>query len=388
MKPEIHLFIIWQKANSKKNKIIVDLKKKFEIIDIYEMHWSSIHFSKNISRFYGEKLPKGSYKERHCGTGPFTVVIVRDPNPIYGNRTTPNGSSYVNINTFDVKTLYRNWTGGGHRIHGTNTPEEAEHDIALLFGLDSDKFQSKTSKSWDGTIKKISQDLPGTDGWKSIKELFYLLNRTINYVVLRNFEGLPDQYNTGPHGDIDILTDNYKGICYISNSKKIFNKRNRVLNMVRISGEDILFDFRYIGDGYYDKKWEETILNRKVLSPNGFFVPNEEDYFYTLLYHASVHKASISKDYINRLLEMADRLDVKNFNHYTLENKDDLKSFLDKYMNTMGFQYTEPKDLSVFFNREIIGNSKYSIKRKILEKTVNVHCRIKNMLGSIRKRVH
>ena len=34
---------------------------------------------KEFELFYGEKLPKGSHKERHCGTGEFVVYIFEDP---------------------------------------------------------------------------------------------------------------------------------------------------------------------------------------------------------------------------------------------------------------------------------------------------------------------
>ena len=78
---ELHLFIIWENASYKKDEILEDIKKSFEIIKIYKMIWDKDKFSENLSRFYGTNLPAGSGKEQHCGTGPFILIIVKDKNP-------------------------------------------------------------------------------------------------------------------------------------------------------------------------------------------------------------------------------------------------------------------------------------------------------------------
>ena len=99
IKKEIHLFIIWEKARYKQDLILEDLNNKFSIIDVKEITWSKFYFSSNLTRFYGENLPKGSHKENHCGNGSFLAIIVEDLGPRYNERLTTKGLEKVNINS-------------------------------------------------------------------------------------------------------------------------------------------------------------------------------------------------------------------------------------------------------------------------------------------------
>ena len=57
MAPELHLFILWQNALEKANAIVADMQSRFTIRRVFAVHWSEQHFSSNMSRFYGQKLP-------------------------------------------------------------------------------------------------------------------------------------------------------------------------------------------------------------------------------------------------------------------------------------------------------------------------------------------
>ena len=59
---EYHLFIIWEKAERMKQKIIDDIAKELEIIKIVDVSWDKNRFCDNLSRFYGQKLPSGAKK--------------------------------------------------------------------------------------------------------------------------------------------------------------------------------------------------------------------------------------------------------------------------------------------------------------------------------------
>ena len=69
------------------------------------------------------------FKEVHCGVGPFLLCIIEDHSPKHEFRETTKGKRLVNINTFDSKQAYRMWTGGGHKIHATDTEDESLHDF-------------------------------------------------------------------------------------------------------------------------------------------------------------------------------------------------------------------------------------------------------------------
>jgi hypothetical protein len=342
--------MIWERAGSMRDEIIADLRENFDIIRVYEIRWSSRHFSRNMSRFYGQKLPPGSHKERHCGTGPFTLCIVLDPNPEYGVRRTLKGDKKVNVRTFDAKEKYRDWTGGGHRIHGTNSPEETSHDLWLLLGLSPTRFIAENDTPWDGTIPVLSRDLVGADGWDSIGSLLSILNETSIYVVLRNFEALPDYYYADQHGDIDLLTDDSEEVHFISNARRMFWQPYRVHYAVTIAGRDVFFDFRRVGDGYFDQKWEKKVLEGRTYSERGFFTPDRENYFYTLLYHVVVHKKDISSDYQVRLSEMALSLGLSSFSAEIFRHPDELYIVLNRYLEKHGYGYVEPRDLSVLYH--------------------------------------
>ena len=366
MNSEIHLFIVWGKARNKQNDILDDIKKKFQICDIFDISWNKRNFASNLTRFYGLKLPSRSSKERHCGTKAFLLVIVRDLDPNYENRDTSTGIARVNVATFDCKVLYRSWTGGGHRIHATNNPEETRHDLALLLGSRAELYLAGSGSTWDGTINLLKRDLAGAETWESLEEFFYVLNNTVNYVVMRNFDELPCRHESDIHGDIDLLTDNYANLCYIANAKRVFRKSYRVHHTVAIRENDVYFDFRYVGDSYYCELWQKDMITTRVYRKEGIFVPTEENHFFSLLYHAAVHKPKIAGDYVNKILQIAKVLG-ENINEEDLGDSNWLNKFLLQFFEMRGYSFSDPIDLSVFFNVDVVGRISFT-KRRLVAK--------------------
>lgn len=363
MKSEIYLYIIWKNAEKYKDKIITDIKKNFDILKVLNVKWSNKNFSKNLTRFYGTFLPFWSGKQRDVGTGNFTLVIVKDSNPIYDYRNTLHGKDFVNIKMFDSKIKYRKLVGGGSRIHCSNSLEETNHDLTLLLGYNVEDFL----KNIDKFKENFKGDLIGTNGWKSMNEYFYVLNNTINYVVLRNYEYLPNQYISKEHGDIDLLTDNKDNLISISNAKKVFKGKNRVHYAVLINKENVYFDFRYVGDDYYTKEWEKDILLTKKLK-NKIYINSGDNFKYSLLYHALIQKRKIANDYKERLTLLFD-------------NKKDLFNELDEFMKKHNYSYTICKDKTVYFNEKYV-----KVKKSLLKKIYEfVHYELKEKIRKILK---
>ena len=292
---ELHLFIIWENALYKKDEILKDMEKNFEIIKKYNITWSKEKFSENLSRFYGTNLPAGSGKEQHCGTGPFLLVIVKDKNPKYEKRGTSKGDKIVNVNMFDKKTYYRELTGGGHKIHATNDMIETNHDITLLLHQSIEDFLENTEKSDEE--EKLNQNVIGAEGWKNAKEMFYALNNCTNYALLRNYENLPEEIYVNEHNDIDLICESKDDCAYVLNAKKVFQEDYRVHYITNVEDKKAFFDLRFLGDNYYDEKIEQDLLKTKVFNKKGFYTINNEFYFYTLLYHALLHKKQFAEDY-------------------------------------------------------------------------------------------
>ena len=341
---EIHLFILWENALYKKQEILDDMKKIFDILAMYNITWSKEKFSENLSRFYGTNLPKGCGKEEHCGTGTFLLVIVRCNNPRYERRDTTAGIQYVNIEMFDKKTYYRELTGGGHRVHATNSEIETNHDMCLLLGKSIEDFMKENPK-FDGKEQNLNQDLIGSKGWKSVEEMFYVLNNSTNYAILRNYETLPEEIYVNDHNDIDIICDSYKNVAYVLNAKKVFEEDYRVHYKAKVQDKDANFDLRYIGDDYYYKELEEDLLKTKVYNEKGFYTISDDYYFYTLLYHAMLHKLRFSEDYKNRLSKMN-----KEFSN--LKDEKSCLKLLQDWLIKKHYLVTKPIDKSVQFNIE------------------------------------
>ena len=360
---EFHLFIIWEQARNAHDRIVDDLANNFQIAGAYTIVWSKSRFSVNLTRLYGTHLPNNSRKEEHCGNGPFQLYVVIDKNPRYEERVTSNGKSIVNKNTFDAKMRYREWTGGGHKIHATNSIEEFNHDIVLLLGRDaSDNFLNGNLGNWDGSAINLHHDLAGARGWQSLPEFLSTLELAVNYVVLRNYECMPGQYGQAAHGDIDVLSKNFDDFFYVSGGSRVFKQKYRVQVRIPIGGEQVQFDIRSVGDGYYDRQWQADILSRRILQKGGFYTPSLEDYFYSLLYHAAVHKFFISKDYSKKLAVLAQQLEIdlapKDF-----QDRLKVKLLLTNFLRKREYEFSDPKDLSVLYNHRYCGIQRHSIRR-------------------------
>ncbi len=334
MKSELHLLIIWENSRYKSELILEELKKKFTIREIFEVKWNDNEFTKNLKRFYGVTLPDPHKKMIQCGKGPFLVILITDQYPKYEKRNTSLGKQNVNVNVYDIKRKFRTMIDGKYPIHGSIHEKEANHDLVLLFGKNVHDLEKTISKEWNGEIKKIIGDLFGSKKWNCLEDIFYVLNSTTNYVVLRNFEELPNKNPEGNHKDIDILVDEQWHIPFLLNS---IRSEKGGSPYVKIDGEKIFLDIRHVGDIYYDEIWSQNILKNKIISENGIYIPNEEDQFYSLLYHCLIHGAGLSNDYLQKIQTLSKKLEIEIDNYSNLSK---LEEILEKFMNKSGYQYT------------------------------------------------
>ena len=59
---EFHLFIIWENAGHELEAILEILDEDLDLLRVTQVTWSEARFSENLTRFYGENLPRGSFK--------------------------------------------------------------------------------------------------------------------------------------------------------------------------------------------------------------------------------------------------------------------------------------------------------------------------------------
>ena len=185
--------------------------------------------------------------------------------------------------------------------------------------------------------------------WNSLKDLFAKLNE-MEYVILRNYEALEAEIDAG--GDIDILCSKKIYIVdHIHAYKRV--PGDEVFNYFVIVGDKrVPIDIREVGDGYYDEKWEKAILKKRIKTIE-YYIMDEENYKYSLLYHVLLHKYRIKGAYIKRLKDMFGM---------EIGNDDGTDKLLGNYMREMGYFIPIPVDGGVEFNKE-----KYKKLRKIIE---------------------
>ncbi len=359
----IHDLIIWPNALVFAESIISDIRETFKVITIITIRWDRDKWDDNFDVFYSKswqglspsKLQNAvKYKAIHCGYGDFVLIVFEDGAPEMIFEHTTEGTSLVNSHVFNKKKRYREITGGGHLVHTSNNTTETDRDLTLLLGMGIDDFRLSYERLMVGD-KLIIRNCTGVDGYDSLNSFFYTLNHTINYCVLRNYECLPDHFFELGHEDIDLLVENLSHIIHLTAAKPISRSEKRVDFSIRIAGQDVQFDFRYLGDDYYDYAWEQNILKNRRMERSLFYVPSEEDLYYSLLYHAYIQKNEIKADYYPKLELYGSNAGII-FNPEPRESIRQLDGFLERY----GYEYIKPVDKTVVYNLQNIQLSGYA----------------------------
>jgi hypothetical protein len=281
----IQIFLLWQNALERAQDILSDLQSTFIVLDVIDVEWSRGRFAENLTRFYRDQLPPGSDKERHCGVGPFRLIIVEDQHPRYGKRRTSRGTAVVNRNVYDTRARYRSWTGGGHRVHASVMRGEADHDLFLLLGSRTTDYEGAGGSPWAGVVKRERRDLVGADGWQSLDELLTAFEVTFGYVLLsRRDDGV-----AGVSGDqqavVDVLVEDRWWAAVTANTQPSDDETNAP-HVLEVRGKPLRLLLREPGDRDLDSAWQRDILRRRVRDASGTFVPSPLDSFYLTLHRA------------------------------------------------------------------------------------------------------
>lgn len=355
-----HILIVWNNAIHVADDIEKYLVSQFNLISRRTIQWSDTKFEENMSRFYGTKLPSIRDKVIHCGKGDFFLFFFEDIAAELEIVSTSSAPQLVNKRVFMAKQLFRSWLGGGHQIHASNNDWETERDIALL--LNENQILELESCA---DTRVIESDLIGANGWNSLEHLFNTMNKCLDYVVLRNYESLLTTEKFDIHSDIDFLVRDYEEAATLMNATKIHSEPYRKHFYLIVANQKIFIDLRAVGDSYYDRHWQNEILASRQ-PYECFYVPDPLNHYFSLLYHALIHKKNIASDYIEAFARLRDP--VKDNNAYKFPNVN-LMHELDNFMAAKRFAYTRPDDLSVYFNtqrlkgqyRDVNLNSKYSL---------------------------
>lgn len=338
MKSEIHLFVLWEKARGEEKKILSDMRNRFSVLAEIEAQWpAEVGAEKGFRRFYGTFLPNAAAKARNAGEGAFLIVVVCDPSPVYEMVETVRGTENVDVNIFRRKYVYRDWVGGHHRVHGTNSTAEARRDVMLLTGHPLEEWIDGTA------IGKPMTVLPGQGGWRSMGEMFAFLNETIPYVVLREGEYLPEGIGFGH--DIDLLVPDKSDAVGLLNAEK--QEGWDALYAVKVGGKKINLDFGYVGDGCFDEGWQREMLRHRTRTAKGVYVLSPLNYFYSLTYRAVFQKKKVLKYHLQKLEELSREVDGSGncFDEW-------VRSLLE-FIKTHGYTFPKPKGRRIRSNKPL-----------------------------------
>jgi len=132
----------------------------------------------------------------------------------------------------------------------------------------------------------------------SIKQFFSYMNETgFKYVVLRNWENLPNDISLGEHSDLDLLVYDYTHFTELFPQAKLQYPLPRVRTKIPIGDSYIYADIRHLGDNYYPEDFSNDILSTRQWNDRGFYTPDPLRHRIALAYHAVHHKGGISDEY-------------------------------------------------------------------------------------------
>ena len=292
---EVHVIVIWPWA-SKWKKIVRYIKENFFVLDSFMPAWTDLE--QELGAFYGFDDPV-----KYPGDLPPLVYVVRSLAD-RAARSTSAGIELVNPHLFDAKVKLRKWGGKHDRlnsVHASDTQEEA-----LI------------------NLKRLVPRYP------DFEDLLLLIPG--KYVILRNFEGEPD------HGDVDILVENLEDTVAVlgavrvdaySNFTDTEQKDLKNKYLVLVGDRLAVLDLRYVGDNYLDSRWQKDILRTRV-KRGILYSPNDHHWFWSLLYHALIHKNDISQyeEMLERLRPRASQtrqvlVEMMGFHEYQFTQPDD-----------------------------------------------------------------
>jgi hypothetical protein len=352
---DLHMFVLWERAREQWPAIVQDIARHFTVLDMRHITWPTAQVDDNFLRLYGAPPQRGvgaHFKRKEIvGAGTFAVVTVEDPAPRYiYDRTFSKKVELVNRAVVEAKARYRQWTGGGFRIHSSNSLGEFFRDMTLLVGAEELGRLLARVEPYTGEPATAATSLAGADGWPNLRALFEHLVRAVDCMVLRNFEQLPASLPDGD-ADIDALCRSPSDVAAIANATVRVDANGKFACETLVGGAPLQMDLRFVGDGYYDAAWQRDMLARSQLQQGCVLVPAPQDHFFSLLYHAKLHKRAVKPTYGPRLAALARHtLGLPAYEGTDLTQDDVAAGLLAGYLAASHYRLSLPLDVWVDFN--------------------------------------
>tara|TARA_B100000989_G_scaffold298582_1_gene288570 strand:- start:2922 stop:4595 length:1674 start_codon:yes stop_codon:yes gene_type:complete len=330
---DLRVMMIWKSNHYLKIEKKIQKNKNIQILDKIKIKKNFFkNFSKDriywLDQFYNKDIGKDTDKLKDN----IFVYIIQSINPVFkkNHMIFENQERIVDDKIFNFKKKIRN--NRNSLVHISDNFEEAKRN-AIFLSQSKNDFPAKYFQN-----TQIN--------FKDKKDFFTKLNKTKNlkYVILRN--------QKSEYDDIDILVNNYflfkkvsdchsyknKNLKLISNSGDPLEENGfKVANYIKINNKFIYLDIRFVGDGYFDTKWQKKILDTRVIN-SIYFAPNKENHIYALIYHIVYHKGYLNKKYSNYL--------KKNLKFKKIDIKK-LAKIINNYLSKKKYNVVRPSDLTI-----------------------------------------
>jgi len=325
--PEYHTFVLWDPSlwlSQEKflyDSPLVEVEDTFVVTENHTQWCLSIYGNAQNARGHGNCHVDGKNPK---------VVVVKDPNPLYGEWKTPGARQVLNKNIYGLKTQMRNDANIGYKsVHSSNNVEET---LLVLKPLNRHKKYGPSPRTFD-----------------TIQDVFQVMNqcKCLSYVVMRSHEEIAATISK----DVDILVNDYFMWKVItgaqSNDPKQMREVDNGPHIQNIIDGRWIFDVRYVGDGYYDTTWQLDMLQRRVMTSDGIWIQEPLSYTMSLLYHYNVHKKPKTVQVPPPRWEVI---------HHQLPLVKDVRSLrsrtaLQTYMTSHGYAQSKPHDTKVAFHQ-------------------------------------
>lgn len=344
--PPGSLFVLWSAARHEEQRIVADLDEHFTIVAMFDVHWTPGRVRRNYERFYPDLDVRGVYHVHNKGSGDLLAVVVTDPRPVFEHRMTSRGRRFVNSRYIDAKERYRSWTRE-FAVHSAETDQEIRRDLMMLIGVDVDELQTADDRVPSARRVAIHRDPTGAGGWASERELFDMVNRSADYVVL-DAPHFDHHQQSQAQGRIRLLTDDCAQLVRILDAKPAvrgLSDRGGAFT-VRIDDRSRRVEIRETGDGYIDPEWARNCLERREFDrKQGIYRPTREDAIAFMAYDSLVHHRQAPRSEIRRIASLIDPLERERHGG---SEATAVRAHLERFLHANGYTYATPQDPAVF----------------------------------------
>lgn len=343
----VFLFVLWEASREKEEEVIRDLAGRFTVLKQFEVAWPQKDWISHLQAFYGHCSQVWIAKARRNGTGNFRVVVVEDHHAVYDYRDNLRGQKeLVDLNVYDAKKRYRAMLKSKDKIHSSVNERETRHNLAMLLDQSLDDFLRRDDL--DGAVETIVTAPPPDKGWRDFRHLFRILNECLPYVVLRNADRLRAPGRETDDDDIDILVSGLDEFVALTGAVKTDSKPAHTAYRLPVGSGVATLDVRVPEDGYYDPALSRDLLARGEIR-DGIRVPRRPDHqFYSLLYHALIHKPAVAPGYAAYFRETAPALGLSG----DASDVRVLRKWLAEWLVANRYAYCRPASPKVGFHAE------------------------------------